>query len=251
MPSAISYGAPRGPPRWSRHLPLARASPKGTTCMACTWEGCPGCFPSHPSASETPRQGNPEGCLLCVLLCVVPEERLPVGVRIHYDAQYTVDLSSVPDPASHASCTPAGPRRAQHVRLYPMAPGWVGRRLSVRKKPPSGVHPAPWYPKQVACEVFAFYMLNIIQSASSRYPIPPWPPSAAGADCRRQKPALADPWTWCGTWATRPIRFPAPCVPEGLRSSAEWPPRLQSAVPNIRAPGHSLRVGHLPSPGPA
>lgn len=76
--------------------------------------------------------------------------------------------------------------------MCPGALGRVGHRPSVREKLPSGVHRAPWYLKQVACEVFAFYTMNIIQSASSRYPIPPWTPSAAGADRRWQKPALVD-----------------------------------------------------------
>lgn len=45
--------------------------------MACPWEVCLGCLPSHPSAWETPRQEIPFWGDLKGLLGVVLEERLP------------------------------------------------------------------------------------------------------------------------------------------------------------------------------
>lgn len=101
--------------------------------MACSWEVCPGCLPSRPSAWETPRQDIPCWDDLEGLLCVVLEERLPMGVRVHYDAQYTVDLSSVSDPAPHASCMLAGSGRTPHEQTHILGlrgrqpGGWLGR----------------------------------------------------------------------------------------------------------------------------
>lgn len=181
-------------------------------------------LPLSPHGRETPRAACCARCSLCYLRRGCPWAFASIMTHITRSISLQYQLPPCMRPARPPAC--GGPSMCDCVP-WPWG-GRVGCRPSVRKKPPSGVHPAPWYLKQVACEVFTFYMMNIIQSTSSRYPIPPWTPSAAGADRWRQKPVLVDPRTWCGTWAAGPIHFPAPCVPEGLRSSTEQPPRLQS-----------------------
>lgn len=139
----LATGLPGGLPVGAGTCPSPGRPSQGTACMACS--------PSHPSASAapplTPCLGEPRGCLLCVLLRVVPEERLPVGVRIHYDAQYTVDLSSVPAPASHASCTPARrPAEGPACATVSRGPGAGGSRAVCEEEasswsPPCSVVP--------------------------------------------------------------------------------------------------------------
>lgn len=90
--------------------------------------------------------------------------------------------------------------------------GWRG--CHTRKKPPSGVLCA-WYLTEVACEVFTVYTMNIIQSTSFRYRIPPGTTFPSSTDPRRPKPLRRGLRPWRRTWATWSINFPAPSCAEG------------------------------------
>lgn len=84
--------------------------------------------------------------------------------------------------ASHGTGPPHGSGRE--------GGGWQGCRA--RTKPPSGVLCA-WYLTEVACEVFTVYTMNIIQSTSFRYRIPPGTTFPSSADPRRRKPLRRGP----------------------------------------------------------
>lgn len=68
------------------------------------------------------------------------------------------------------------------------AGGWWVAGLLQEEEASIGNAPAPWYLTEVACEVFTFYMMNIIQSTSFRYRIPPGTTFPSSADPKRRKP---------------------------------------------------------------
>lgn len=79
-----------------------------------------------------------------LLLCVAPEERPPVRVRIRHDAQYTVDLSSGAGPL--ACLLHAAAWEAQHALtciLWDRGWGDAVGRWGVREEE-APVWSAPW-----------------------------------------------------------------------------------------------------------